>query len=503
MSRRAHTHTLWTTALLLAASCTPEQAEDPVKEPTPCVGAACEPDPEPEQPPVVLDDAVWSQQISQTRAAGLFALGDGVLAQGDGALFFQEIAGPRPVATTEALDDAALFAVAALGQDTLILSTAARLWSLTPEGLAPSPIAARFAQAPPAALAADGADLWLLGPAGLYRWSAGELVRLERAQLGGDVLALIPAPTGQGVWASTATRLHALGRGDDGGVTLATSPARRGAHKLVAAQGAAWALLGGVVYRVGADGSWQELVMQGVARDLAANPGAEDVWIEDETGRVWHFGGGQIVQLGQALRWGDARVVDARGGLIVGDDAGLTRHTRRFDAAFVEVPRAPISAPAAVRVRVAFPERVTSATLRVGAATSMVMIGADGEGEAMIEPASVGEGRHALSLVVRFEGGAAVTLRDRVEVAPFDFTWEQHIKPLYEASCARCHGTQSSRPLDTRERWVESFDAIEGDMRRGIMAQVTQKIMPLPPTPALDAQQLRMLEQWKAKGFLP
>jgi hypothetical protein len=40
-------------------------------------------------------------------------------------------------------------------------------------------------------------------------------------------------------------------------------------------------------------------------------------------------------------------------------------------------------------------------------------------------------------------------------------------------------------------------------MRRGIMAQVTQKIMPLPPTPALDAQQLRMLEQWKAKGFLP
>lgn len=500
---------VWGVAVLVAcaAGCTATLDEAPAPTPDPepdCMDtASCEP--EPMQPPVVIDNAVWTVRLGEERASGLFALGDGVLGQGADALFFQEERGVRPVAATQALaaPGERLRAVAALGEDTLILSTEATLWSLTPEGLTRSPIASHFVQAPPVALVADGGALWLLNAAGLYGWHGGELVRLERAQLGGDVLALVAAPGGQGVWASTRGKLHALRFDEAGQVKLATSPAARGAERLVRGRDEAWALSGGVVYRVGADGGWQALVMETKARALAANPGAQDLWVEDEGGRVWHFGGGQLVRLAQALRWGQAQVVDARGGLVVADEAGLVRHTRRLEAGLVEVPRAPISEPAPIKIAVAFPERVESIALTVGGVTLDVMVGADGVGEGVVEPAQVGAGRHGVSLVVRYKGGAEVRCADRLEVAPFDFTWSQHIKPLYEQSCARCHGTQSSRPLDTRERWVDNFDAIEGDSRRGIMNQVTQKIMPLPPTPSLEPQQLRMLQQWKDKGFLP
>jgi hypothetical protein len=485
----------------LLACCTVDPIETQDEQPTPCVGAGCEG--EPMQPPVVTDDAVWSEPLGTTSARGLFALGEGVLAQSADALFYQEVSGPRPVGATEQITSDALRAVAALGQDTLILSTDARLWSLTPEGLSASPIASHFAQAPPAQLAVDGEALWLLGPAGLFRWSAGELVRLDRTQLGGDVLGLIASPTGQGVWASTRTHLHALGQDEAGGVTLATSPVQRGAEQLVASSGSAWALVGGAVYRIGADGSWQQLVMDAQARSIAANAAAEDVWVEDVGGRVWHFGGGQVVQLAQALRWGDARVVDARGGLLVSDEAGLVRHTRRLDATLVSVPLAPINEAAQVRVSVSFPERVESATLKVGDAMVELAIDAAGQGSAMVEPGAVGPGKHTLSLVVRFKGGSQIRRTARIEVAPFDFTWSEHIQPLYEQSCSRCHGTQASRPLDTRERWVELFEGIDGDARRGILNQVTQKIMPLPPTPSLGAQQIKMLEQWRDQGFLP
>ncbi len=88
-----------------------------------------------------------------------------------------------------------------------------------------------------------------------------------------------------------------------------------------------------------------------------------------------------------------------------------------------------------------------------------------------------------------------------MRTVPFDYravvgqalSWATDIAPISESRCARCHDGQSSRPLDTYQRWVDAADKIS--------AAVGERRMPADGP--LDPELILTIQRWVAGGTLP
>lgn len=74
--------------------------------------------------------------------------------------------------------------------------------------------------------------------------------------------------------------------------------------------------------------------------------------------------------------------------------------------------------------------------------------------------------------------------------------WSESVKPIYEASCALCHGAAGvTTKLDSAKKWQDKF--------KTILYVVESGAMPLPPKLPLDSAAIATLKAWQTDGFLP
>lgn len=114
-----------------------------------------------------------------------------------------------------------------------------------------------------------------------------------------------------------------------------------------------------------------------------------------------------------------------------------------------------------------------------------------------LDPLTLAEGLHFMTATATYpDMPEGVTTELEFIVGQFNPpTWEDDIKPIYDKSCAKCHGTDSSAyRLDTAQAWVNKYDTI--------LEYVTTQYMPLPPTDPLTEEQIYTLRSWQAGGFL-
>jgi hypothetical protein len=106
------------------------------------------------------------------------------------------------------------------------------------------------------------------------------------------------------------------------------------------------------------------------------------------------------------------------------------------------------------------------------------------------------DGAHHLDVAAEYDG-----VRDPVEASLYfsvgEFepaTWTLDVEPLFVDHCKKCHGPDGgAHRLDSAERWQNDIDRI--------LEMTTEQRMPLPPNPPLTAEEIQIIQSWRAGGF--
>ncbi len=90
--------------------------------------------------------------------------------------------------------------------------------------------------------------------------------------------------------------------------------------------------------------------------------------------------------------------------------------------------------------------------------------------------------------------GALVRVQTSAPPAKPKVTWKTDIAPLFEKSCAQCHGVDGvNTKLQTHILWQSYYDKI--------LKNVTSGAMPLPPKQPLTSGEIALIQTWKKDGF--
>lgn len=90
--------------------------------------------------------------------------------------------------------------------------------------------------------------------------------------------------------------------------------------------------------------------------------------------------------------------------------------------------------------------------------------------------------------------GTLIRLQTTAPVAKPKVAWTTDIVPLFQKSCALCHGVNGvNTKLFTRELWQSKYDTI--------WKNVTSGAMPLPPKQPLTPGEIALIKAWKTDGF--
>lgn len=472
-----------------------------------CLGCADEPQPLTQRPqppqvvplapvePLARDGQVSTSAQSQLKVKWLgLSLTSGAMWRWDqdGELYRYDPQGQLArVATLNTSDYKQIWSVAELEQGSALLSTDAGVLVIAEGQAQESPLAGLIGNWPVEAMLSDGPRQWFSSQRGVEVYEAGRLSQLELeaspallafgpkvddepslwigAQDG--VFAILPDPSAEGLTMYRSlgdTKVEAL-LSSDLGSTL-------------------WMLSAGTMWMRDATGQWSRLKLDAKIIEAKANPVAPDVWMRDEAGELYHWSGRSVTPI-KGLSWSELAVVDAQGRLVVADASGLTHVDRRYRVN-VETPDEPLT-------------QVVEAPLQVTFDALIKRVEAEVDGQALalepnarvipLDPASLGPGRHRLTVKVTYADDQLASTTASFEVGEFDYTWSSHIEPMFKAKCSMCHAVRSHRELHTSQKWQDDFTNISDQVERGLM--------PLPPFERLNAAELRMLKLWKEGGF--
>ena len=212
---------------------------------------------------------------------------------------------------------------------------------------------------------------------------------------------------------------------------------------------------------MGADDGWWKV--QGLlAAQLTTSPAAAPIAL-DPAGRLWTSDGVDLSVLAV-----DRPVVLT--GLSRGDVLDL---------------------PSELTVQPTDPELVQSVMI----ALDDTLITVDETWSFSLDPAELDAGLHSLDIDVEYtDGDSRAQTRDIFVGLPFDVTWDEHIGPLHEARCARCHTDGTETILTDFASWQDRYS--------DIIEQVQSGAMPLTGTP-LTNDELSLVVGWGNGGFLP
>ena len=344
----------------------------------------------------------------------------------------------------------------------------------------------------------EGAPLLWFNGISVYLWSDDELARIEAPMLDGETTLFDP-PTrvedGADVWAYNEQGVHAIAR-DAEGVTVTLM--RPGAVRSAASNhGAAWVVTtNGEVFRHAGDGAWQKLKISAPIASIHAHPAAADVWFVAESGKLWHLWGEVLVEVVQTLS-ADARLtVDPAGRLLEQSSPGgeVRQHDRKLRLELEGLDSNELVVePRALALKATFAADLESVTASSGNITYPTQV-SDGVASFMLDPSALGPGEHTLKVRGKWRGvaqelGLEVTFR----VESGELSWQQNIRPIFDASCKDCHSVQANKPFHTHDLWVQEYE--------NILVWVEPGNMPPGNLPKLTPAQIELIKGWAAQGY--
>jgi hypothetical protein len=378
-----------------------------------------------------------------------------------------------------------LYSALRIPDQSLLLATDEGLLSWT-EILSPSTLGLEGVRQ----LSWQGQSLYLGGTGGLRRWKFGEVEELQgEGPLTGPFATaglLGGAPV---VWAAGEGELLALG---EPSWTVWDQLQTETPPESVAVDqtGAVVVALDGLVLR-GVEGRWKAWKLPARVEKVLAHPDAPGVYLAAVDALYWMEGedfSALTVPEGIFLPEG-AAAVDQRGGLLCAGNDGIQRLEVLHSVGMVGIhPGEELAGPRTVTLLASEPEALQSLTVTVNGAELSVV-----DNTVVVDPAGLTVGQ-AQSLKVRGSwGGAEAEAELSFGVAlPEVATWTEHIRPLYQDHCEKCHGGSTETILREREDWVNEIDPILEEVRSGRM--------PL-GGPALTATQIALIQVWKDGDF--
>jgi hypothetical protein len=357
--------------------------------------------------------------------------------------------------------------------------------------LRPSPLEESLPGASLRAIETLGNELWMVGENGLDIWSEGMLTPLSldgeepRAPLLRGV-----ASDWQVMWTSLDNGVVALARSTDGyaGIERATLG---GAPDAMAADalGNLWVAAGGQLHRRDPEGTWEAFSMGKPVTRVAGSPATERIWVAT-TNAIYSGSGDALAEVEGVPNGSQDWWVDDIGRLVMRDQEG----TRRIS---VGRPIAVLGMPAGGLLFGAVELTIVPSLFDQVAGVSVTLGGEEVETEALetawavtLESAELEAGSYPLVMEIDYGEDTETASWSMTVVDP---TWEDDIEPIYQVSCADCHGGETGTALlDNPESWEELFD--------DIAARVDRDNMPLGLEPLTPVQK-GLIHAWGAKGF--
>ena len=336
-------------------------------------------------------------------------------------------------------------------------------------------------------LSPDGERLWIETSLGLYRWDSDGLVEVT---IDGEPVtrgfAVGGVATGQSVvWVATDDAIHAVPVA--GGTVRVTHPVQ--ASGLASdGYGLTWVLVGDDLFRVSREGELRDIGRSGVTH-LLANPNDPFIWFGADDG--WWRVRGLIAQQLSTEPVSEPIGLDTAGRLWTESDDGADR---------LAVER-PIVLTGLSRGNVLDLERTLTVQPTDADAVSTVGVKLDDAPVEVgsdltfgLDPSELEPGLHDLTITVAWlDGDVRSAARSIFVGLPFDVTWTDHIEPLHESRCARCHTDGTETIITDFASWRSRY----GD----ILEQVESGAMPLTDT-RLTADELALVVGWGNGGFL-
>lgn len=341
----------------------------------------------------------------------------------------------------------------------------------------------------------DAPLLWFNGVS-VYLWSDDELARIDAPALEGETRLFDPpaeVEDGVDVWAYNNKGVHALVRDEQG---VAVTMMRQGAVRSAASNhGAAWVVTTtGEVLRHAGDGAWQKLKLSDSIASIYAHPAAADVWFVGETGKLWHLWGEVLVEVAHTLAPDARLLVDPEGRLLEQSGGAVKRHDRKLRLELEGLDSGELVVePRAITLRATFAadlERVSAASGNITYPAEV----SDGVASFMLDPSALGPGQHTLKVSGKWQGvEQELGLEVEFRVESGELSWQQNIRPIFDASCKDCHSVQANKPFHTHDLWVQEYE--------NILVWVEPGNMPPGNLPKLTPAQIELIKTWAAQGY--
>lgn len=340
----------------------------------------------------------------------------------------------------------------------------------------------------------EGEDVWLATEVGLSLYRGGRLFTLNTGALPSSRATLAYGAPVQGIpslWVSSEDALYAIVE-TEAGFELWDYSLGPVEGLGVTSEGILWALSEGVLWQRLPEDEWTSLELSPTPSGLVASSGSEGIWVWGSAGS-WYVtptGYRPLQTSFPAAPLGG----DAHGRVLLATEAGLERQVAGRPVIFVGLENGgTLTAPIVLSVLPTLPESITELKLFLDKSPLTFDLTAP---QVALDPLALAEGLHILEAVVYYpdmpEG--ATTELEFVVGTFIPPGWEEDIRPIYDTSCAKCHGPDSSAyQLNSAQAWRDKFDTI--------LSYVSSQYMPLPPTQPLTDEQIYLLKAWELGGF--
>ena len=334
---------------------------------------------------------------------------------------------------------------------------------------------------------------WFLGDDGIRVWQTGRLHEFALDEAPEDwmnVLTAAGAYNGRdALWLAVDDAIYALAFDAAAPAAWTVEPGGM-VGAMTATAGGLWITLDGDLAHLDTDDNWHLWTLPFTVESLSGHADAPDVWMKTDLG---------LVQLreGRARSISDApaftgMTTAADGSAILWGESGLHRiRPGRFVRLVGLDEGAIIRSDMTISVEATSPETVTLVEYAFddGDANSV-----DGPPWSFdLSPRTLGAGRHAVGVTVRYADDAVVTVSAHFEVVGPP-TWVADIEPLFVEHCDQCHGPRRyAHRMETMEVWMDEVADIIDSVEAGRM--------PLTPNPLLTDDQIQLIRDWQAAAF--
>jgi hypothetical protein len=302
----------------------------------------------------------------------------------------------------------------------------------------------------------------------------------------------------QALWVAAGDSLYALVEGDDGFMAYPRNGTFAVRSLAVDSYGTLWAADGGGLWGRWPDATEETLDLPFETLDVAASDRSGELWISTDEGLWLHDAG--IFRPLAGTPSGSLVGIDSVGRALVAGDSGLFRLSSGRPLLFLGVEDGTeLADVSTLHVLPTVTDTfVGLSALLDGAA---VTLNEEDSWSLQLDPDLLSDGAHELQVTADYGEDDEVSASLYFSVGKFiPPTWSADIEPLFQLECALCHtataGATSAgggHPIDSLAAWQTEIE--------DILDAVTLERMPL-NRPPLDAARIRLIEDWRAGGFL-